>query len=62
MIRTGPNLTAIKLRNVGQPQYYLAVVGGYFVGYVRMKFVITPLIGILKIVVIHVLMRAEKEE
>ena len=34
VIRAGPNLSAIKLRNVAQPQYHLAVIGGYFVGYV----------------------------
>ena len=35
MLRTGPNQSAIKLKNVAQPQYYLAVIGGYLVGYVR---------------------------
>lgn len=33
VMRAGPNLSAIKLRNVAQPQYHLAVIGGYFVGY-----------------------------
>lgn len=33
VMRSGPNLSAIKLRNVAQPQYHLAVIGGYFVGY-----------------------------
>ena len=39
VLRTGPNLSAIKLRNVGQPQYYLAIIGGYLVGYVSGWFV-----------------------
>ena len=34
VLRTGPNLSAIKLRNVAQPHCHLAVIGGYFVGYV----------------------------
>lgn len=34
VVRTGPNLSAIKLKNIAQPQYFLAVIGGYIVGYV----------------------------
>lgn len=33
VVRTGPNLSAIKLRNMAQPQYHLAIIGGYVVGY-----------------------------
>jgi hypothetical protein len=33
VLRTGPNQSAIKLKNVAQPQYYIAVIGGYLVGY-----------------------------
>ena len=29
--------SAIKLRNVAQPQYHLAIVNGYFVGYVSLN-------------------------
>jgi hypothetical protein len=35
VLRTGPNKSAIKLRNVAQPQCYVAVFGGYLVGYGR---------------------------
>ena len=36
VLRAGPSLSSIKLMNVAQPQYYIAVIGGYLVGYVSL--------------------------